>query len=141
MRQDHTFQVDVVTPARTVYSDRVVAINVMAWDGYVGVLANHAPLLEQLGTGELRLTEANGGEVTFAISGGFMEVGPDRTIILADAAERPAEIDVERARAAQERADARSSGRLDTPDLDVGRAKSAYARATNRLKMAGAPPR
>ena len=141
MRQTHSFQVDVVTPARTVYSGQVIAINAMAWDGYIGILAGHAPLLEQLGTGEMRLTEPDGTEVLFAISGGFMEVGPDRTIILADSAERPADIDVTRARSARDRADARVTGRLDTIDLDVDRARSAFQRATNRLRVAGVPDR
>lgn len=141
MRQSNSFHVDVVTPARTVYSGEVIAINVKAWDGYVGVLAHHAPLMEQLGTGELRLTEPSGTDVVFAIGGGFMEVGPERTIILADSAERPAEIDVERARSAYDRASARTTGRLDTPDLDVDRANAAYQRASNRLKMTGTPER
>lgn len=141
MRQGNTFQVDVVTPARTIYSGQVVAINTMAWDGNIGILANHAPLLEQLGTGELRLTEPDGQEVTFAISGGFMEVGPDRTIILADSAESPSEIDVERARTSRERAEARMTGRLDTVDLDVDRAKAAFQRASNRLRIAGVQDR
>ncbi|MBW3625843.1 MAG: F0F1 ATP synthase subunit epsilon, partial [Armatimonadetes bacterium] len=91
--------------------------------------------------GELRLTEPDGTEALFAISGGFMEVGPERTIILADSAERPAEIDVERARTARERADARVTGRLDTPDLDVVRAQAAYRRAVNRLEIAGVQDR
>ena len=141
MRQGTTFQVDVVTPARTVYSGPVVAINAMAWNGYIGILANHAPLLEQLGVGELRLTEPDGRDVVFAMSGGFMEVRPDRTIILADSAEQPTEIDVERARTSRERADARMTGRLDTVDLDVDRARAAYQRANNRLRIAGAPER
>src|SRR5262249_34554828 len=101
---ERTFQVDVVTPVRTVYSHAVTYIKAMAWDGYIGILANHAPLLEQLGAGELRLREPDGKEVVFAIGGGFMEVGPRRTVILADSAERQPEIDVERARSARQRA-------------------------------------
>ena len=134
---DKTFQVDVVTPARTVYSGRVTYLLVTAWDGLVGVLANHAPLVEQLGVGELRLTEPDGRQTVFAISGGFMEVGKDKTIVLADAAELPSEIDLERARSSRERAQARLSGRMETHDLDALRAEVALRRANNRIRIAG----
>jgi F-type H+-transporting ATPase subunit epsilon len=136
---DPTFLVNVVTPERTVYSNPVTQLNVMAWDGYLGVLANHAPMLEQLGIGELRMTEPNGREIVFAISGGFMEVGPQRTIVLADSAERPTEIDVARAEASRQRAQDRISGRLETADFDNARAQAALSRAVNRLKIAASP--
>jgi len=136
---EHTFHVDVVTPERTVYSGLVTYVNVKAWDGYIGILANHAPLLEQLGAGELRLNEPNGHKVVFAIGGGFMEVSKERTVVLADSVERPEEIDVERARQSRERALARKSGRLETEDRDVARAEMALQRANNRLRMAGVP--
>ncbi len=139
MLSNKTFQVDVVTPARSIYSNRVTYLNVKAWDGYIGILALHAPLLEQLGIGELRLTEPDGAEVVFGVSGGFMEVGPEKTVVLADAAERISDIDVERARAALERAQARLQGTMETPSYDPTRAEAALHRALNRLRLVGAP--
>jgi F-type H+-transporting ATPase subunit epsilon len=139
MISNRQFQVDVVTPVRTIYSNRVVAIQVKAWDGYLGVLANHALLLEQLGYGELRLTEPDGRKVIFAIGGGFMEVTKEKTVILADAAERPEEIDLARAEAARERAQLRVSGRLETDDFDKARAEASLQRAINRIKVAQNP--
>jgi F-type H+-transporting ATPase subunit epsilon len=129
-----SFHLDIITPERTVYSAEVESLVIMAHDGYLGVRTGHAPMLAQLGIGQIRIKELNGREVRMACSGGFMEVAPDKTVVLADAVERPEEIDVARARAALERARARLRDRQE--DLDVVRAQLAIQRALNRLKLA-----
>lgn len=128
-----SFHLDIVTPERKIYSAEVQSLVVMAHDGYLGVRTGHAPMLARLGIGQIRITELSGSVVRLACSGGFMEVEPHRTIILADAAERPDEIDVARAEAALERARARLQ---DRRSIDVARAEAALHRAMNRLKLA-----
>lgn len=95
-----TFKVEIVTPEATALSAEASALQVPAWEGYLGVLAGHAPLLTVLRPGVLTVRDADGKPTFFAIRGGFMEVTPARTIVLADAIERAQEIDAEAARKA-----------------------------------------
>lgn len=128
-----TIQVDIVTPERVAYSEEVEMVIVPAIDGDLGVLPNHAPLITGLQIGEVRIKN-NGEEIKIATSGGFVEVKPDQVNILADTAEFPEEIDVERAAAAKERA----KKRLEEGGRDVNevRAEAALNRAINRIKVA-----
>ena len=133
---DGSFKLDIVTPAKALERDQpVVSVIVPAAEGYLGILPGHAPLIAELVPGEIRVTRATGAEETMATSGGFVEVTPERVTILADTAERPDEIDVERAREAL----ARAQERLASPPLgtDIDRARAALARATARLRVAG----
>lgn len=132
---DRTFNVVLATPERTVYNGTATSLVVKAWDGYLGVLAGHAPLMTLLGIGEIRIKEPNLGETWLVTSGGFMEVKDDRASILADAVERPELIDVERARAAAERARFWLQGAPDE-SVDITRARAALERAENRLRIA-----
>lgn len=126
-----TIKLDVVTPERVVYSDDVNMIIARAMDGDLGVLANHAPLVTALKIGILRIKQ-NDRYSHIAISGGgFMEVTPEKITILADTAEKPGEIDPERARKAKERAEKRISAPRE--DIDITRAEAALRRATTRL--------
>jgi F-type H+-transporting ATPase subunit epsilon len=88
-----TFQVEVVTPEGTAVSARATALQAPAWEGYLGVLAGHAPLLCVLRPGVLTIRQEASVQY-FAVKGGFMEVTPERVIVLADAIERADEIDV-----------------------------------------------
>lgn len=99
----------------------------------MGILPHHAPLLTTLKPGELRIKKS-GEEILLAVTGGFMEVLPDRVTILADAAERAEEIDLARAEAARQRAQERVAGHAT--EIDRTRAMAAMARATARLRVA-----
>ncbi len=134
---NRTFQLDIVTPERRAYSQEVESLVVMGSDGYLGVLGGHAPLMTLVGVGEIRITEPNGARVTLASGGGFMEVGPERTVVLVESAERASEISVERAQAAAERARQRLASQHGPEEIDVMRAEAALSRALNRLKVAG----
>lgn len=102
-------------------------------NGYLGVLPGHAPLITELAVGEIIYCE-NANELRLAVAWGFAEVLPDKVTILAETAERPSEIDVERARKSKERAEQRlTSG--DT-NVDVERALDALHRAETRLDVA-----
>ena len=133
-----TFQLDVVTPDRTVMSEPVISLVAPGVEGYLGVLAGHAPLVTELETGALTYRQPDGEERTIAVAGGFMEVGRERTTVLADTAERVEEIDVERARRAYEQL--RQQVVHPVEGYDEARAneiQKSLRRAANRLKLGG----
>ena len=96
-------QVDIVTPERMLISDEVDMVTLPGMSGQMGILRGHAPLLSTLDIGEIVLHRGNESEY-IAVGGGVAEVRPDKVTILADSAEHEAEIDLERAQAAMERA-------------------------------------
>ena len=127
-----TFKLEIVTPEKLVFSEDITSLVVPAEEGYLGVLAGHAPLLAALRPGEIRIRR-DGGETLYATSGGFMEVLPQKTSILCESAETPESIDAARA----EKARARAKERLANPakDLDRERAEASVERADNRLRV------
>jgi F-type H+-transporting ATPase subunit epsilon len=95
-----TIELEVVTPERQLVKEAVTEAQIPAMAGYIGVLPGHAPLLSLLGSGVLSYTPQSGGRKSLMIHRGFVEVLPDHIRVLADLAERPEEIDLEKARAA-----------------------------------------
>jgi F-type H+-transporting ATPase subunit epsilon len=129
------FELTVLTPTRTILQTRVQSIVAPGSEGYLGVLAHHAPLITALMPGKLTVKDEAGSVQVFAVGGGFLEVSENRASVLADTVEEPGEIDVERARRAVERARERLK---DAPGRwDVERAEGALQRALNRIKVAG----
>jgi F-type H+-transporting ATPase subunit epsilon len=130
------FTVSVLTPERPVFEKDVVALIAPGSEGYLGVLANHAPLITALVPGKLTVTNPDGTVELYALSGGFLEVGGNQAILLADTIEPASDIDVERAR----RAEARARERLKDfgAGIDLPRCESALARAQNRIRIAAA---
>ena len=126
---------DIVTVERTVYSEEVDMLIAPGVEGQLGILPHHTPLMTTLQAGELRIKK-DGEEVSLSISGGFLEVRPDRVVVLADAAERVEEIDVARAEAAKRRAQERLAER-EILGTDGARAEAALSRSLARLKVAG----
>src|SRR4030042_724434 len=116
-------KLDIVPAERVVYSEEVDAVIAPGVEGQLGILPHHAPLMTTLQAGELRV-KRGGGEDSLAISGGFLGVGPDRVIVLADSAERAEEIDVARAEAAKRRAEERLA-KSGTPGIDAARCEMA----------------
>ncbi len=112
----------------------VVSIVAPGAEGYLGILAHHAPLITALIPGKLTVKGADHGEAIYAISGGFLEVSDNRAVILADSLEAAGEIDVERAKQARERAAARL--REHDEKIDTARAEAALERAINRIRVA-----
>ena len=127
-----SLKLDIVTAERVVYSDEADVLVVPGVEGQLGILPHHAPLMTTLQPGELRVRKG-GEEFSLAISGGFLEVRPDRVIILADAAERAEEIDICRAEEAKRRAE--EWLRQPTPGVDVAKAEAALHRAMARLQV------
>ena len=129
-----SLRLDIVTAERVVYSEDVDMVIAPGVEGQLGILPHHAPLMTTLQAGELRV-KRGGAEDSLAISGGFLEVRPERVIVLADAAERAEEIDVARAEAAKQRAEQRLADR-HAPGLDVAGYEAALQRALARLTVA-----
>jgi len=128
-----TFQLEIVTPEKKVVETAAEEVQIPGKNGYLGILPGHAPLITELAVGEISFRE-HATEQRLAVAWGFAEVLPNKVTILAETAERPAEIDVERARKAKERAEQRlTSG---DPNVDVERALDAQHRAETRLEVA-----
>ena len=129
-----TFPLELVTPERILFSEEVQAVRAPGTNGSFGVLARHAPMLTELTTGLIKLTLANGFEAFIATSGGFMEISRQKVIILADAAELSDEIDVDKARAAADRA----RKLLEVPDgsVDAEALRRELEHAENLIRVA-----
>ncbi len=127
------FRLEIVTAERVVLSDEVDQVNVPGAAGRMGILSRHEPLLTSLIPGELDIIK-NGERTPFAVSGGFMEVLPDRVTILADTAERADEIDEARAEAARRRAEELMRERRS--DQEILLAEAQLRRAMVRLSVA-----
>ncbi len=123
--------VEVVTPERVVYSGEANMVIARGLEGDLGILPNHIPLVTPLKIAPVRIKTEGDKETQIAVSGGFMEVRGDKVTILAETAELPGDIDVERAKSAKARAEQRLIDKH--PDLDIRRAELALQRATTRL--------
>jgi F-type H+-transporting ATPase subunit epsilon len=129
-----TMNLEIVTAERQVFSsDDVTTIIAEGAEGQMAILPRHAPLVTMLEPAELIIRKNSGDEMFMVITGGFIEVKPDKVIILADACERSDEIDVERAEAAKRRAEERIKSL--TPEVDQLRAESALRRSLARLRV------
>ena len=93
----NSLRVRLVTPERTLFDAPADAVELPAKNGYMEVLYGHAPLLAELGAGDVRLHGAPDGDQIYNVSWGFVEVLPDRVTILANDALKPTEIDIPRA--------------------------------------------
>ena len=135
-------QLVVVTPERQLLRESVVEVDIPGKEGQLGVLPGHAPLMTEIGIGELSYrASASSQPVTLAVIQGFAEVLADRVTVLAETAERAEEIDVARAEAAKARAEQRLASN-DT-NIDWDRAVVALQKSLIRIQVArkrhGAP--
>jgi len=125
---------EIVTPEREAYSDMVDAVYCPGTEGEFGVLPHHAPLLSMLGVGELRI-QKGGEEEFFAIAGGFVQVRPDKVVVMAELADLASEIDLEAAEDARNEAERAIAAGFDEP-ADLARARAAMDRALLRIRVA-----
>jgi F-type H+-transporting ATPase subunit epsilon len=129
---ENTLRLEIVTPYGSVFSGEVDEITADGSEGEFGVFPQHAPFITTLKTGMLTCKQG-GQNLIFFVSGGYAEVGPDKVIILGDSAEKSEEIDVERAKAAMQRAEERLK---KAENVDFARATAALERATIRMQVA-----
>ena len=145
---DHTFLLRLVTPQRLLLEAEVSSLYVPGSEGYLGILAHHAPIITALRPGKLDVKDAGGRLTTYAVSGGFLEMSSNRATVLADAAEPATEIDRERAAASLKRAEDRLQGdqrpggaggagvaAQGVDPVDRERARRSLERAKNRVAL------
>ena len=125
---------EIVTPERLAFQEEVDSVVCPGVEGELGVLPHHAPLLTTLGVGELRIRRG-GQEEFFAIAGGFLQVRPDKVIVLAETADLASEIDIEKAQAARREAERALEEGFEEP-ADLARARAALQRALLRVRVA-----
>jgi F-type H+-transporting ATPase subunit epsilon len=128
-----TTRLDIITAEHIIFSEDVNSVIAPGIEGSLGILPHHAPLMTMLQPGELVIRKGQ-EEIFFCVTGGFLEVRPDKIIVLADASESCEEIDIERAEAAKRRAEERLKTR--PPGVDQARAEAALRRSIIRLKVA-----
>jgi F-type H+-transporting ATPase subunit epsilon len=115
-------QLEIVTPEKLAYQGEVDSVQLPGSEGELGVLPHHAPLISTLGAGELRLRKG-GEDEFFAIVGGFLQVLPDKVVVMAETADMASEIDLERAQEARRQAEqAIEAGHAEGSDLAAARA-------------------
>ncbi len=125
---------EIVTPEKRAFTGDVDEVIVPGSEGELGILPHHAPLISTLGQGVLRL-KSGGQEQEFAIFGGFLQVRPDRVVVLAETADMASEIDLERAERARREAERVIEGGFVEP-ADLAVARAALQRALIRIRVA-----
>ena len=126
-------RLEIVSPERRAYADDVDMVVVPGIDGQLGILPHHTRLITALGTGELKIKKG-GTEESMLISGGFVEVRPDKVVVMADLAEHSEEIDEARAVEARKRAEAELETTKDP--VDIARVRAALQTALMRERIA-----
>jgi F-type H+-transporting ATPase subunit epsilon len=125
---------EIVTPERRVMAEEVDSVVVPGIEGELGILPHHAPLLTTLGVGELRIRRGANEEL-FAIAGGFLQVRPDRVVVMAETADLASEIDLEKAEQARRDAERAISEGFEEP-ADLARARASLQRALLHIRVA-----
>ncbi len=126
-------KLEITTAERLVFAEDVNMVIAPGIEGQLGILPHHTPLMTMLMPGEL-IARKGGQEFSMCITGGFLEVRPDKVVVLADACERAEEIDAERAEEARKRAEERLKSHA--PEIDIARAQAALQRSLIRIKVA-----
>ena len=127
-------RLEVVTPRKEVVNEEAQIIVAPGVLGEFGVLTGHTPFMTALKIGTIRYTDTQGQEHYVFVSGGFAEALPDKVTVLAESAERRRDIDIERAKAAMERAQKRIDDKSD--EIDFVRAEMALRRSIQRIQLA-----
>ena len=128
-----TFRLEIVTPEKMIFSGEVSSLLAWGVEGQLGILPHHAPLMTMLQPGDL-VIKKDGEEDALTLSGGFLEVRPDKVVVLADACERAEEIDVARAEEAKKRA--QEAMKTARTTVDAAAAEAALRRSLVRIKAA-----
>ena len=128
-----TFQLEIVTPEKMVVRDVAEEMQIPGTNGYLGILPGHAPLITELAVGEISYRKA-GQTHYLAVAWGFAEVLPEKVTILAETADRPQEIDEQRAQAARQRAE--EELKTGQTEADFTHAEDSLKRAETRLDVA-----
>jgi F-type H+-transporting ATPase subunit epsilon len=134
MADEKTFPFEILTLQKLFLREDIRFVIAPGQEGVFEVLVHHAPFVFALKPGPLRMRLPDGQEQYVAVGSGFLVVQKERTTVLTRSAERPEEIDVERARRAKERAEQRLQQK--SADFEIARAEASLQRALARLKVA-----
>jgi len=132
-----TFSLQIVTPEREVYSSQIESVTLPGMESSFGVLRNHAPLIAALEAGVVRIIDAELKEVHLAVGGGFFQVAQNQAILLADSAEFPHEINIDRVRESESYARSSLDGQLEGQQFQREQAEAALKRARVRMRLVG----
>lgn len=128
----NTFNLEIVTPDRKFFSGEIETVVLKTPEGEIGVLKDHMPMVVAVAIGPIRI-QKDGDWLEAVLSEGFMKIMQDKTVILVDTAEWPNEIDVNRAKAAEERAKERLQSQLSR--VEYMRTQAALQRAFSRIQV------
>lgn len=117
-------QLQIITPDRLMCDESVKMVEMRTAEGEIGVLPGHIPVTVMMAPGVTHITKADGSIRHIAIHDGFVEIQPDKVSIMAEIAEWPEEVDLDRAKAALSRARERITN--PGPDTDIARARRAW---------------
>lgn len=126
-----TLHAQILTPEGKLFDGEVLGVQIPGSSGSFEILANHAPIISTLDIGIIRIHKPDRSTIYLAVSGGFVEMNGNRMTLLAEAAEKAEEIDVDRAKLARDRA----LELLSSKDADRIEAEVALKRAVNRLNV------
>lgn len=132
-----TIHLQIVTPERLLLEADVDSVQIPGLDGELGILPGHSPLISELKPAGLLTYVENGAATQLMVSAGFVEVMPDRVKVLAELAERPEEVDLDRALRAKERAERLLAQSTGDPTIDAEEVNQALERAVTRIQIAG----
>ena len=124
---------EIVTPERLAFSEEVDSVVLPGGEGELGILPHHAPLVSTLGIGELRIRRG-GEEELFAIAGGFVQVRPDKVVVMAETADMASEIDLEKAQQARAEAEKALEAGFEE-GADPAAARAALQQALLRIRV------
>lgn len=127
-----TFYLEIVTPERKFFSGDLEMLVLKTPEGEIGILKDHMPMVVAVAIGPVRIKK-DGDWLEAVLSEGFMEVMQDKVVLLVDTAEWPNEIDINRAKAAEERARERLESQLSR--VEYMQSQAALQRALSRLKV------
>lgn len=128
-------KLEILSPEKVLFRGTADAVGLPGKEGYMTVLPGHAAMIAELDVGAL-VVNPGAGEQKYFIAGGFVEVRSQGVRVLVDVIEKPADINAERARQAEKRAQERLSGKSGDKDIDYTRANIALRRAQARISLA-----
>jgi F-type H+-transporting ATPase subunit epsilon len=127
---------EIVTPERKVFEAEVDRVEIPGLDGELGILPGHTELVSQLKPAGLLTYHIGDDKGEMAISDGFVEVSPERVVVLADKAEKPEDIDLARALELKDRAERQIQKAMTDPEIDIVRATIELERASIEIQLA-----
>ncbi|MCI6497397.1 ATP synthase F1 subunit epsilon [Lachnospiraceae bacterium HCP1S3_C3] len=134
MADENLFTLQIISPDRIFYEGEASFVEMVTSEGEIGVYKNHIPMTNILVPGIVKIHESNGVKEA-AVHAGFVEILPDKIVIMAEVAEWPDEIDINRAEEARKRAERRLSS--NGSEINVARAEAALKRSLTRIQLKG----